>query len=144
VSLCDEKFVWQKNRYFCPPISRLLDQTVTTRSLPLYKTDGQYTYLYKVILVTYIFTKKYMVKGASMPWPYGYKTSAHPFCQRILLVVWWWKPKHLLMRDNMGKNKWYSHKIFHCLTQTLYGFTQIWVTTSHTNFLCGFLCDFRE
>jgi hypothetical protein len=55
VSLCDEKFVWQKNRYFCQiclgrgglelPISRLLDQTVTTRPLPLYETDGQYTYI---------------------------------------------------------------------------------------------------
>jgi hypothetical protein len=27
------------------PISQLLDQTVTTRTLPLYKTYGQYTYL---------------------------------------------------------------------------------------------------
>jgi hypothetical protein len=29
-----------------------------------------------------------------------------------LLVVWWWKPEHLLMRYNMGKNKWFSHKLY--------------------------------
>jgi hypothetical protein len=49
-SLCDEKKdIFAKK---CGgrgglelPISRLLDQTVTTRPLPLYKTDGQYTYI---------------------------------------------------------------------------------------------------
>jgi hypothetical protein len=43
-----------------------------------------------------------------------------------------------------GKKQMILAQTLFCSTQTLYGFTQICVTISHTNILCGFLCDFRE
>jgi hypothetical protein len=85
------------------PISRLLDQTVTTRPLPLFKTDGQYTYI-QWCWSHNIYQKVYGQGGVDAM-ALRLQDKRASILPTHLLVVWWWKPAHLLMRDNMEKNK---------------------------------------
>jgi hypothetical protein len=120
------------------PISRLLDQTVTTRPLPLYKTDGQYTY------IRWYWSHIYLPKSI---WSRGRRChgltvarqarihSANAFVGSLMMET-----RISFNARQHGKKQMILAQTLHCSTQTLYMASHKFVWQPVTQIFCVVFC----